>query len=63
MGRPTQRLSRMRISKTGKLPTEEVVHREHRAFFQVQNLARYTIGVDHAAAALHEDVAGQSFEE
>ena len=63
MGRPTQRRSRMGISKTWELPPKEVIHRKHGAFFQVQNLAGDTIGVDHAAAALHEDVAGQSFEE
>jgi hypothetical protein len=53
----------MGIGKTGELPTEEVVHREHRAFFQMQNLASNAIGVDHAVASLNEDVTGQSFEE
>ena len=63
MGRSTQRRSRMSISKTRELPTKKVIDWNRGAFFEVQNFSCDTIGVDHTAAALHENVARQSFEE
>jgi hypothetical protein len=52
----------MRIGKAWKLAAEEIVDGEYRTFLKMQDLARNTIGVDHIAAALHKDVAGQCFE-
>jgi len=52
----------MRIYKAGKLPTEQSVDAQDRIFFKMKDLARNTIGINHIAAALDEDIAWQRFE-
>jgi hypothetical protein len=53
----------MSVDEAGELPAKKIVHRQGRAFLQVQNLTRATIRVDHIAAPLHKDVARQGFKE
>ena len=62
MGRRSRRRSRMRIDKAGERAAEKIVDGECRTFLKMQGLARNTIGIDHIAATLHKDIAGQCFE-